>query len=62
MDRFTYRLVSVMLLLTSILWIIYTLISSFGTECFSFFDAYATIIILLLDLIWGNFIKIKAVP
>lgn len=59
MDRFTYNLVSVILLIASILWVVYLVISSWGTECFNLFDSYATIIVMLLQIIWSNFIKIK---
>tara|TARA_Y100000031_G_C8145109_1_gene349552 strand:- start:38 stop:226 length:189 start_codon:yes stop_codon:yes gene_type:complete len=60
MNRFTYNLISAILLLTSILWVVYIVVSSWGTKCFNLFDSYATIIILLLEIIWSNFIKINA--
>jgi len=59
MNTFTYNLISAVLLLASILWVVYIIISSWGTKCFNLFDSYATIIILLLEIIWGNFIKTK---
>ena len=57
MERYIYNLVSAILLLTSILWVVYLVVASWGTRCFNLFDSYATIIIMLLEIIWSNFIK-----
>ncbi len=59
MDKFTYKLVSSILLITSILWVVYLIVSTWGTSCFNLFDSYATIIIMLIEIIWSNLIKIK---
>ena len=59
MNRFTYNFISVILLMASILWVVYLIVSSFGTECFNLFDSYATIIVMLTEIIWSNFIKSK---
>ena len=59
MERFTYNLVSAILLLASILWVVYLIAASWGTQCFNLFDSYATIIIMLVEIVWSNFIKIS---
>ena len=56
MDKYLYKLVSVYLFLIGIAWVLYTIFSSFGTQCFDIFNAYVTIIVLLLDIVWINFI------
>ena len=53
-----YHLVSVILFFGAIVWTIFTIFKSFGTQCFDLFDAYATITILFADMIWNNIIKI----
>ncbi len=58
MEKYIYNVVSAILLLTSILWVVYLIIASWGTSCFNFFDSYATIVVMLLEIIWSNFIKI----
>ena len=57
MEKFIYDLVSAGLIVTSILWIIYTAFSLYKTECFNIFVAYATITIYGSELVWSNFIK-----
>jgi len=59
MEKYTYNLVWVFGFFLSLSWTVYTLFSSWGTQCFSLFKTYATISILLLNLIWSNFIKFE---
>lgn len=57
MNKFTYDFISAILLFVSIFWVVFLVISSFGTKCFNLFDSYATIIVMLIEIIWSNFIK-----
>jgi len=57
MDPFVHKLVSVSLFLLGLAWVIFTIFSSFGSECFNMLYAYITIFTLLIDSIWNNFIK-----
>lgn len=57
MDEYYYKIVSVFLILTSIAWIIYTLFIAWGTECFSTFNGYFTVIVYGIELIWNNMIN-----
>lgn len=41
----------------SILWAIYTIFISWGTECFNRFYFYVTIIAFIVHLLWGHVVK-----
>jgi len=58
-DEFIYSLVSAVLLFMSISWLIYTLFSNYGSQCFDVFKTYVTLIVMVLDIIWNNLVKIK---
>ena len=57
MDIFLYKLISVELMLFAVLWAIYAIFVSWGTECFNMFHAYVTIIAFLIHLIWAYWVK-----
>lgn len=57
MDTFFYKLVSVELMLFAILWAVYTIFISWGTECFNMFYAYVTIVAFIIHLVWDNLVK-----
>lgn len=59
MEDFIYKLVSSILLLMSIFWFIYTIFSNYGSLCFDIFKTYITLIVMLLNIIWNNLVKIK---
>ena len=56
-EKFFYRLVSVELMIFAIFWAIYTIFSSWGTECFNMFYAYVTIMAFVIQLIWDHLVK-----
>jgi hypothetical protein len=56
-ERFLYNLVSMELMFFAVLWAIYTIFVSWGTECFNMFYAYVTIIAFIIHLIWDNLVK-----
>lgn len=57
MDKVAYNFISVILLLFAIGWTIFIVLSSWGTECFNMLYTYITLIALVTQLIWDNFIK-----
>ncbi len=57
MNSFLYRFVSVQLMLFAVLWAIYTIFTSWGTECFNMFYSYVTIVAFMIHLIWYHFVK-----
>ena len=60
MNKDLFNLVSVILFLVGLFWVVYSIFSTFGTKCFDMVKAYLTIIILLLNVVWNNFIvKLK---
>ena len=59
MDEFIYSLVSAVLLFMSISWLIYTLFSNYRSQYFDVFKTYVTLIVMVLDIIWNNLVKIK---
>lgn len=52
-----YTLVSVELMFFAILWAIYAIFRSFGTECFNMVYAYITIIAFMTELLWDHFVQ-----
>ncbi len=57
MNTFLYKLVSVELLFFALLWGVYTIFVSWGTECFNMFYAYVTIIAFIIQLTWDHLVK-----
>ncbi|MBI4980784.1 hypothetical protein HZC30_04485 [Candidatus Woesearchaeota archaeon] len=57
MDRGLYTIVSAELMLFAVLWAIYTIFTSWGTECFNMFYAYVTIVAFIIQLVWDHFVK-----
>ncbi len=57
MKKYTYNFIWTFGFLMSLAWTLYTIFSNWGTSCFSFFKTYTTIIILILNLVWSNFVK-----
>jgi len=57
MEKYLYSLVSVILFFVSLMWVVYSIFSTFRTECFDMFKAYVTITVLLTDMIWSNFVR-----
>ena len=57
MNKNTYNFVWVFGFLMSLLRTIYIIFSNLPTICFNMFKTYVTIIVLLFNLIWSNFIK-----
>jgi len=56
MEEVTFKVVSVYLIMLSILWIIYSIFNSWGTVCFNMSNAYITITVYGIELIWNNII------
>ncbi|OGY48252.1 MAG: hypothetical protein A3D39_00105 [Candidatus Buchananbacteria bacterium RIFCSPHIGHO2_02_FULL_39_17] len=57
MEKYIYKLIWTYSFFISLAWTIYTIFSSWGTNCFDMKNSYITIIVLLFELIWSNFIK-----
>lgn len=57
MEKYTYNIIGTSSFLISLAWTIYTIFSSWGTSCFNMQNSYITIIVLLFEIIWSNFIK-----
>ena len=57
-DDYLYNIVTAVLVIMSIFWVVYSLLSTLGTECFDMFKAYTTIILLSITLIWNYLIKL----
>jgi len=53
------KFISIGLFWLGIAWVIFTIMSNYGTTCFNMFYAYITILVLLSDMIWSNFIVKK---
>lgn len=57
MEKQTYNLIWAFGFFLSLGWTLYAIFSSWGTACFSFFKTYSTILVLLFNLIWNNFVR-----
>jgi len=57
MRKEAYNAISVYLFLIGLAWVIYTIFAGWGTECFDVTKAYITILVLIIDIIWNNFVR-----
>jgi hypothetical protein len=44
-------------MLFAVLWAIFTIFVSWGTECFNMFYTYVTIVAFIVHLIWDHLVK-----
>lgn len=57
MDPLFYKIISIELMLFAILWAIYTIFVSWGTQCFNMLYSYITIIAFTTHLVWDHWVK-----
>lgn len=52
-----FKHLKAILYLVSVIWTIWLIVKSYGTECFSMFDSYITIMVLLGSMILNDLIN-----